>query len=92
MVFHIKERNWINVSRIFGPKWQEVMEDWWLLFKCIFKAQCFLNFTLNVLDRQEGTQKLWLGFLLKKIEMNLEVLNFVRNNVFVQKCSALKWN
>jgi len=66
MVFPIKERNWINVNRIFGPKWQELREDWWLPFKYIFMVQCFFNFTLNILDRQESGQKLWVGFLLKK--------------------------
>jgi len=29
-------------------------------------------------------------FYFKEIETNLEVLNFVRKNIFVQKCSALK--
>jgi hypothetical protein len=42
------------------------MEDWWLSFKYIYKAQWFFNFTLNILDRKEGTQKFWLGFLFKK--------------------------
>ena len=42
------------------------MEDWWLPLKCIFKAQYLFNFTLNILDKQKVTQKLWLGFLFKK--------------------------